>query len=590
MTTRPDTSVGSSTASERVREVFLRLAKLIGARTIYTANNPTLTSFAASFYRAVKSYFELEKELGLRVEQYRLLWHDQVVYENEDRGGSIAFILFKDGVGEITLYPTVTTGELDQLVDILRAEIHDPSPNSDVVTRLWNADFANVSYRILEEDPTGQLEGERGAGARARVSPLQADDHPPTQAEAGTEVVAPLSIADYLLGVVNATRPQTTDAEKEQYIQDMLSTLFSSSTDEKRAFVESYVEDSRTDKIAMLVETAADFTRSDVPAHIENAVFLLERAGVFAVDEAEPRTLLRVLTLVREQVQTHPEENVRAMAARIEKSLTAGGFLRTLGRREGLPTDEVLGALRYLRAVGPAAVPVIHELMHIHKKSAIHREACDALIAVAGDKLDEAIDALDVDNVHIARDVVYLLGAIPRAEVPPLLNELVHYPDEQVREGALDLLTHIGDKEAAGLMCVLLDDESKKLRMRAVSALADIGGTRATSRILELCFTEAGEGRDPDERTKLFEAAGRMAGNSVADRLEETLKKKSWIRLGGGHASRDHKLLAVAALKNASGKRPHRLLESLASDSDDEVRAAAQRALVDASGPGGDFE
>lgn len=584
MTTTSEHSRRAADASARVREVFLSLAKLISARAIYSANNPALANFRRGFERTFRDFFETEKELQLRIEQYRVLWNGETVYENEDHGGSLAFILYKDGVGEVTFYASVTAGELDEFVDILKDEIHNPSPHSDIVTRLWNADFANISYRVLDEDPSGQLEGEHGAGVRAQVSVLEVDDQtryrvaasdrtPPADNSDGG------SIADHLLGVVRATRPNADEVEKERYVQEMLSTLFSTSGDEKRRYLEEYAESARGDRIATLVETAFDFMRDGKDPTAENALTLAERAVGFARAERNARTLSRSLEILRSEKGHATNMASREAAKRLEGELVDGEFLRSLAGDDETPTEDVLGVLHYLRAVGAGAIPAILEVLHAHNRSVVHREACDALLAVAGDRIDGIVDSLNIDQLHIARDVVYLLRALHRGDVPPVLRELVHYPDRQVREGALDLLAEASHEYAVTLMCVLLEDEDKHLRLRALSALQTAGATTAAEKILWLCFDEEAPKRDADEAKRLFEAAGALGGSEALDRVESVLGKRSWLRLGGAQAGKEQKLLAISLLGAAGGARARNMLRKLAADGSASVRRRAEEAL-----------
>jgi hypothetical protein len=461
-----------------------------------------------------------------------------------------------------------------------------------VVTRLWNSDFAGIAYRVLEEDTTPLESGERDGGARLSVSVLQADDHPSLDAPPERPPLArndtTSSIAAYLLGVVTASRPETSEADKEVFVQDMLGTLFSASGDEKRRFLEEFNEDARSDKIAHLLEIALDFTLSDKSPVLENALGLAQRAVSYARAEADARTLAHVLTLLRERSAGHANANVRAALKDMERDIVDVEFLHSLGTGEGLPTEDVLGIIRYLRLVGPAAIPAIKAMLAVHSKQAVHRDACDALLEVAGKGIGALIASLDIDNVAVARDVVYLLRVTNPHGVTPVLKELIHYPDLSVREGALQLLTESKNPDAVALVCAALDDEDKTMRLRALVALEGSGGSEAADKVLAMCFEEDAPPRDMDERTRLFEAAGRVASAQVVERLERTVGKRNWLPFGAS-AAKDDKLLAVAALAVAGGQRARALLEKLAGDRDEDVKAAAKRGLSK-PGAGGDGE
>ena len=146
--------------AEKVSAILQSLSKFIHGKKIYAKNNPTLEAFASEFRSGVESFFADQDELVLTIEQYAIKWFDTVVYENDKREGSLAFVLYKDGIGELTLQSTISNDELDRFVDIIKDEIHSFSSEEDVVTRLWKADFENISYRVLDEYLVGEF-GER---------------------------------------------------------------------------------------------------------------------------------------------------------------------------------------------------------------------------------------------------------------------------------------------------------------------------------------------------------------------------------------------------------------------------------------------
>jgi len=516
----------------------------------------------------------------LTVDQYQLLWNGEVVYENADRNGSIAFMFFKDGVGEITVHSSVTATELDQFVDILKQEIHNPSPDSDIVTRLWKADFAHISYRVLDEDPLGEADGERGGGARSRTATLEADDLSIRGYDQGvTDDESTASIADYLLGVVKASRPTATPVEAELFIQDTLATLFCASANETRGFSEELGESERSDKIAMLLGTALDFvTGGSGTSMVENSTWLAQRAVGFAKDEGNPRTLTRLLALTRWHARDSIGDDAKAVLQELETVLVDPDFLRSLGTNADMPTEEVLGVVHYGRQIGAPALPVLREMLGAHQKPVVHREVCEALLALVEDGVGEIVDTLDLDDPLMARDVIYLLRRAMPGTLPPIVKELVHYPDVQVRDGALYLLSEGGYDEASALLVVLLDDPDAGIRRRALAALEGQPSPAAVHKLISLCFDDEDPARDDEERMQLFETAGRIAPREMVERLGQVLKKRTWHRLGR-RAGKSDRLFAVAALAHA-GPRGRSLLKELSHDPDAEVREKAEGALA----------
>jgi hypothetical protein len=412
---------------------------------------------------------------------------------------------------------------------------------------------------------------------------LQAHDHPNLRGDSTrTQMVEnedTVSIAQHLLGVLNATRPQATESEKESFIQDVLEKLFSLSSEEARIFSEERAEESRRDKVVSLLETALGLAAvSDDPMMLESVECLIQRTAVFAFEEANARTLTGVLSLLETdpKEQSQPER-IAALLSRLRGRLTDQAFLRSLARTY-FSSEELLGVLRYYRVVGPASVPVIRDLLHELKQPVVHREACDALLVLAGEEIPELIDSLDIDNALVAKDVVYLLRAVAIDQIPPVARELVHYPDLKVREAMLELLAGSNDDGAGPLVTSMLDDEAKGIRMRAMQVLSDRVVTNAASKLLTLCFGEDRPDRDMEERESLFATTGQLAGVRVVEPLQRLLKKKAW-RPFGKQTSPELKRLAITALERSCCEQARPLLLELSADNDQAVKSRAEEAL-----------
>ena len=98
-----DRADGNPHSLEKVRAVFSSLSKLVLGKKIYAKRNPTLLKFASEFDAALHDLFIDEDELVVSIEKDTIRWDGHVVYENDRRDESIAFLLYKDGIGEISI-------------------------------------------------------------------------------------------------------------------------------------------------------------------------------------------------------------------------------------------------------------------------------------------------------------------------------------------------------------------------------------------------------------------------------------------------------------------------------------------------------
>lgn len=100
-----ETPISVPPGAQAAERVLRALAKLVSGRKIYADNNPRLDQFREELSTTLREFFALEDELVLTIEQFAIHWQEHVVYENLRRDESLAFILFKDGIGELTVTP-----------------------------------------------------------------------------------------------------------------------------------------------------------------------------------------------------------------------------------------------------------------------------------------------------------------------------------------------------------------------------------------------------------------------------------------------------------------------------------------------------
>jgi hypothetical protein len=571
---------------EKVRGIFACLSKYIHAKTIYASNNPNVANFEAAFYRSFESYFRDDKELVLSVEQYRIQWREETVYENCEKAESIAFLLYKDGVGEITFQSSVTPAELDRFVDLLRTEIFNPSSHLDVVSRLWQAEFAGISYRVFDECAEGAPGEGRGSGSESREQPLQAGDHSavalaaPSNGAGSASGGPPDSLGAYLEGLVERELRRSTPREREKRLQDMLTYLFSSSADELASWRNSCARLDDGNKLLRLLNIMLDFAElRSAPPVVRDIDDIISRLVRFIVEEAHLPTLVALLdnqrTICRNRLFA---VDFQSLPSRIEHELTNSAFLLSLGKTKGRTPQDAHEALNYFRLVGEKAVPGVCELLTALKDPILHKSACDCLIDIAAKDLPRIVNDLNLDNPYEARDALYLLRRAANKEIHPVALKLIVSTDLSVREQVIEYLAGVANDEAAILLCRLLDDDDPGIRTKTFAAIEEFRHPAVIEKVLAACFADDIASKGADELERMFRAAGKLGRERTVASVRQMLGKGSWFRLGKGRG-RQNKLLAVTALRHIPGPEALESLRELAQDGDSLVRTKAVYAL-----------
>jgi len=572
---------------ERVRAIFSSLSKFINAKTIYTSNNPHVTNFANAFFQAFQTFFEDEKNLLLTIEQYQIKWRGEVVYDNNNKTQSIAFLLYKDGVGEIIFDSSAKTTELEQFVDLIKNEIYNPATHLDIVSRLWESQFTNIFYRVYDESADGTSGEGRGSGNESREQPLLANDHPdlPDADENNANNTARAdnsidSLGTYFYHKAEQKHPHADAHQKEEHVQNMLEGYFTVSSEKLRLWQDKFFELNGKNKLLWLFKTMLDFTQtSSTPSVIRDILDIIERLVRDIIDEADIPTLIALLDIERKMAQSHTIAfDFHSLPDRIEHELTNKAFLRSLGKTGNMPRYDAREILQFFRLIGNDAVPGVCELLANAKDSSIHKEACDTLLAIAGDDIMKIIEDLNLYNPYEAKCAVYLLRQSMTNEVPPIIERLMDSPNVQVQENVIEYLVHVGSEEAALLLCKLLEADDMSVRIKTFAAVEEFRHSLIIDKVTSLCFAEDIETKSTDELERMFRAVGKLAGEKVLVPLEQMIKKKKWL-LFSNSQNKQKKLLVITALRYIPGLESLKMLRKLADDGNSLVKTKAQYAL-----------
>ncbi len=569
-------------------QVLKALTKLVAGRKIYAANNPRLEQFRHDLGVAMRRFFEFEDELVLDIEQFVIRWSDHVIYENPRREESLAFLLFKDGIGEISFRPKAVGDEVERLVEMFADELHSLGGDEDIVTRLWNANFEHIGHRVLDDYLSEQF----GTGATEAGNEVRSDetsDHAellpdlPSFTEKGRVIVdqaaALDSIDSYLRSIATQHNHNKGDQdEREASYQRTLRSCFNVTGDEMALYKAELEREKSEDGIAAFTDAILVFTLLVDATAVRDVVAVVERLIEYALHEKSPATLERVVRLVKEfRAREDLTPPVRQFCdkelSRLADPAVVASFLD--GSAGDAGTD---AGVAYATAVGRPALDALVHTLHRAEGPVLHKRICDAILAIVGESPQEVmdlIDRLDVDHPEEAIDAVYLAKALKVKALTPRLRELVFYPDARVKLEMLGMVAGDDDADATQLLLQSLNDLDKRVRIRVLEALATRNEPKVREKLSELAFGKDLAERGSDEQEAIFKTLGSVGDSHTVDQLRALLEKRKLINLGKGN---DSKLLAIKALERVRDRSALDVLARMCEDSSEAVRLRAVRA------------
>ena len=152
-------------------DVLQTLSKAIKTLKIYPDTSPLRQKFVTELTEKFGKFLDEYGDMILRVKQTEMSYQGQVVYSHPSKEENIAFRLFGDGIREIIFTENLEEKEILDFIDVITRDCSQEG-NDDVVTLLWEKDFKNIRYLVVEEGK----EGEKGLAVPDQVSTAGSDN------------------------------------------------------------------------------------------------------------------------------------------------------------------------------------------------------------------------------------------------------------------------------------------------------------------------------------------------------------------------------------------------------------------------------
>ena len=160
-----------------------QLDRTIRAHLLYlnNHNNPSYTRSLELARAAFAALWAQTDAITLLVSDVALLWYGRPVFAEPTKASdSLPWMLFKDGLRELTLRQGFEASELVDFLDIIPRVRRGPQSQDDILTLFWEAEFTALQYRYVEVSDRGGrdardvaaaghvAQGRRHAGRRSK--------------------------------------------------------------------------------------------------------------------------------------------------------------------------------------------------------------------------------------------------------------------------------------------------------------------------------------------------------------------------------------------------------------------------------------
>ena len=133
--------------ADKVTDLVTALIKAKKNLRMYPAHHPVYDKTIDDF--SLKMSYLLEGDtVIIGINQYDLIFNDEIIYHNREKDESLALFFFKDGIRELSFLNGITRHEIREFLEIISMDFEKEALDDDIVTLLWEKELEHVKYIV----------------------------------------------------------------------------------------------------------------------------------------------------------------------------------------------------------------------------------------------------------------------------------------------------------------------------------------------------------------------------------------------------------------------------------------------------------
>jgi HEAT repeat protein len=529
--------------------------KAVRAHQLYLPNNPMHARSLQAVREAFTTLWKHTDELELQVVETQLQWEGRVVLDEHERtADNIAWLFYKDGIRELKILQGFEEEELAVLFDILQRVRKATDDDDDLLTLMWEREFATLQYRYVD------LTAEGGPGVESMERAEQKEKIlSPAQAEAGLQStnssIAKLDDFDATLYFLDDREVEYLQGEiKREFSTDLRPAVIASLLD----IFEAHKDPTVREEICGLLDYFLLILLST--AQYRNAAYLLREASVTAGRAPEILEPQKQRLMQMGELMSDPKPLGQLLQALEESPL----------RAPQMELDELFGILQpraletILSWIGRSNNPQLKMLLEL------------AATRLASMYSAELIRLIGSDDEAVVMEAIKRAAALKSPAAVPALGKVLSVGESDMRVAAVIALTGIGSPGAMQMLERAVADEDREVRISAVRALGARNARASLPRIEAAIKGKDLRESNLTEKMAFFEAYGLLSGDGGIVLLDSLLNSKGFM---GKRDDSEIRACAAMALGKIGSQKAMEALNKASGEKDVIVRNAVSRAV-----------
>ena len=525
----------------QVKDLLMSLLKAKRALEMYPSNNPILFKFNEDLQKRFEAFLGEYDSLRLIIKQYDIYYKGQQVYHSAEKEDSLSLFFFKDGLRELIFAAGFSGDEVLDFLDVIRArpDSSQESYDDDIVTLLWEKDFVNLTYYVvdafvegsaLEEDEVSSLLSRHKTSDGELADAYNDTAYPAEDGtdEAHKEIFSPLeSISMGFRGIftlgeeeVKSLKEEMEGLTDEKFLEGAIYVLF-----------ESIYLDKGTSDFRTLMD------------NLDSALNYLIYNGGFGM-AAIILTRFRELTGRADQFSLSEIERIKSSIIKAGSEQRIRSIAEVLNSGRDISAEDFR---RYIGLLDRSAILSLSNLMGEIQEIKYRKIMIDSLVVLGRDNIDTLAAGLKDKRWFVVRNVAAILGRIGDKAALDHLRQAMNHPEPKVRREIIRSLGLVGGPKAGDLLLQAVEDPDPQIRMAALRYLPAAQSYSVLDSLVELITRPDFGTRALTEKRVIFEVLAEIGQDRALPFILKLFRKKV---LFGGAKNEETRISAAYGLGN----------------------------------------
>lgn len=494
-----DSTLGQSEKYAEARGVMQMLIKTTKSYRIYALNNPILTRFVEQLHQEMKSYTKKHGPFQFSVDEFKFIFDGEVIYENEDVGESLPFLMHRNGLRELWFDDGLNYRELRDFLGAFRSYEILKDSQEDLVTLLWDKEFSHIHFWATDDFLWAPIEIPEEM--RQVIEKMEM----PMGEQKSLESQMALPRWSFKSGELDDVK-QAVPQEIEQIDHiNLLMTLLE--------IISHYGKDSKK------FEIIYDFFKE-----VLDRLLLLQ----------DFKNLIKILSFIKiltsdRRLDLNEMNFIQKITNYLGEAESIKRLMASLARFKNFNHEQLQ---KYLCLLSKNAIAPLCNAW-VKMESAEGRKAIsNALVELGKEDIPALASFLKDQQWPLVVNVINILGKIGEDKCIHHIAMVKGHKHPKVRSEALHALSLFNHQDAKDLLGNFLDDPQMQIRINASMILAKTLGADALHYLGPAILSEEFDKRQLKEKKAFLEALGKTQAPESVRIFEEILYRRAFPKRG----------------------------------------------------------